>query len=425
MGMTFAANPLTVNIEQVNIHKYSRTMSETSGAEWLTTAEASRRLGIKRETLYAYVSRGIVRSRREVGSRESRFDPAEIRRLAGRGRWDSRVDGLELAVSSGLTLAEPGGHLYYRGLDAARLVLAASFEDVAEFLWTGELGSRASFSVPSAMLAAVRRVHAALGPGVRPIERLRGGLVLAATADPLRFGRAPEAVIATARRILGLEAAAVVPPDDVPPAPPDASLAQRLWAALTGRDGSDAELAALNAALILLADHEMASSTLAARAAASTWADPYLVVMAGLAALGGPLHGCLGDRVTLLLAEALRTGAVPVVAERLRLGESVVGFGHLIYTDRDPRAQALQPMLDAAFPGHPAIEAATEIKALVTGTFPNIDFALGTLVAAAEMVDGAGEVIFSVARSAGLLAHAIEEYGQRRRFGVKATSTGW
>lgn len=399
-------------------------MSETSGAEWLTTAEASRRLGIKRETLYAYVSRGIVRSRRVAGSRESRFDPAEIRRLAGRGRWDSRVDALDLAINSGLTRAEPGGHLYYRGLDAARLATAASFEEVAEFLWTGELGSQASFSVPPELLAAVRRVHAALSAGVRPVERLRGGLVLTATADPLRFGRAPEAVTATARRILGLEVAAVVPADDVPPVPADASLARRLWAALTGREGSDAETAALNAALILLADHEMASSTLAARVAASTWADPYLVVIAGLAALGGPLHGCLGDRVALLLAEALRTGAVPVVAERLRLGEPVVGFGHLIYTDRDPRAEALQPLLDAAFPGHPAIEVAAEIKALVSGTFPNVDFALGTLVAAAGMADGAGEVIFSVARSAGLLAHAIEEYGQRRRFGIKAPFTG-
>jgi citrate synthase len=416
---------LTVNIEEVNIYKYARTMSETSGTEWLTTAEASRRLGIKRETLYAYVSRGILRSRRVAGSRESRFDPAEIRRLAGRGRWGSRVEALELAIDSGLTLAEPAGHLYYRGLDVARLAGAASFEEVAEFLWTGELGSQDSFSVPPELLAAVRRAHTALGPGVRPVERLRGGLVLAATADPLRFGRAPEAVTATARRILGLEVAAVIAQDGASPAPAGASLARRLWTALTGREGSDAEVAVLNAALILLADHEMASSTLAARVAASTWADPYLVVMAGLAALGGPLHGCLADRVTLLLREALRTGAVPVVAERLRLGEPVAGFGHLIYTDRDPRAQALQPMLEAAFGGQPAIEAAAEIRALVTGVFPNMDFALGTLVAAAGMADGSGEVIFSVARSAGLLAHAFEEYGQRRRFGIRAAYTGW
>ncbi len=399
-------------------------MSETRAAGWLTAAEAARRLGIKRETLYAYVSRGIVRSTRVAGSRESRFDPAEIRRLAARGRWGGRVEAFELAINSGLTLAEPGGHLYYRGLDVARLVSAASFEEVAEFLWTGELGSQASFRVPPEMLAAARSAHAALGPGIRLVERLRGGLVLAGMADPLRFGRAPEAVTATARRILGLEMAAITPPDDAPPTPADASLAQRLWTALTRREGNDAELAALNAALILLADHEMASSTLAARVAASTWADPYLVVIAGLAALGGPLHGCLADRVTLLLSEGLRTGAVPVVAERLRLGEPVAGFGHLLYTDRDPRAEVLQPMVEAAFPGHPAIGLAAEIKALVTETFPNMDFVLGTLVAAAGMADGAGEVIFSIARSAGLLAHAIEEYGQRRRYGLRAAYTG-
>jgi citrate synthase len=182
----------------------------------------------------------------------------------------------------------------------------------------------------------------------------------------------------------------------------------------------------LNAALVLLADHEMASSTLAARVAASTWADPYLVVSAGLAALGGPLHGSVGDRVVPMLREAVARGAAEAIAGKLRLGDKVGGFGHLVYTDGDPRANTLWPLLQAAWPADPVIQATGDVIAGVTahGTFPNVDLMLGALVASAGMMEGSAEVIFAVARTAGWLAHAIEEYEHRLRFRLRAAYVG-
>jgi citrate synthase len=413
---------------------------------WLPTAEAARRLGIKRETLYAYVSRGMLTRRRGPGSRESRFDPAEVARLAERTRSGGRAGSLEVVIDSSLTLLDPAGRLWYRGKDAEAACLEMSFEEIAEWLWIGTptadaasrppfatagAASRPVFAAPAPVLAVARRAAAALDPASPLIDRLRVGLAAAATADPLRFDRRPDAVAAAGRRIISVLV------DTLPRQPRStggptvgdekARIADRLWARLCPNPGSLDQIAVLNASLVLLADHEMASSTLAARVAASTWADPYLVVTAGLAILGGPLHGGVGDRIVPMLHDAVERGAAEAIAARWRLGEQVAGFGHLVYTSRDPRAEALWPLLQGAWPDDPVISATGDIVAAVTAhgaTFPNVDLMLAALVASAGMVQGSAEVIFSIARTAGWLAHAIEEYEHRLRFRLRAAYLG-
>jgi citrate synthase len=422
----------------------------TPEEEWLSAEEAARRLGIKRETLYAYVSRGMLSRRRPAGGRESRFDPAEVARLAGRARSGGRSGSLDLVIDSALTLLEPGGRLWFRGWDAEEACTTASFERVAAWLWTGqaEAFDEAPFAAPDAVLAVAQAAAGLLPVGTPPFDRARVAVAAAATADPLRFDRRPDGVAAAGRRIVAL----VV--DSLPPAGRDArggadaeaagagqlgadgesevgagtsSIAQRLWSRLCPEPGSPEQVAVLNAALVLLADHEMASSTLAARVAASTWADPYLVVSAGLAVLGGPLHGSVGDRLVPMLNEAVARGAAEALAGRWRLGEKVGGFGHLVYTKRDPRAAALWPLLQGAWPSSAIVGATAEIiEAVVVhgDTFPNVDLMLATLVGAADMVEGSAEVIFSVARTAGWLAHAIEEYRHHLRFRLRAAYVG-
>src|SRR6202000_467359 len=107
-------------------------------------------------------------------------------------------------------------------------------------------------------------------------------------------------------------------------------------------------VATVNAALILLADHELAASTFAARVAASAWADPYRVVLAGLGPLGGTLHGGAALAVEALLAEVDSPDAAFGVLDRRLSTGGVPGFGHRVYRDRDPRADALLGRLGAA-----------------------------------------------------------------------------
>src|SRR5262249_40105101 len=142
-------------------------------------------------------------------------------------------------------------------------------------------------------------------------------------------------------------------------------------------------LRALSAALVLLADHELAASTLAARAAASVRADPYAVVATGLGAVGGALHGGSSLGAETLLASARGPADVPrVVAELLRRGEKVPGFGHFVYKTGDPRAIALFDLIRRAAPKSAQLAMAKAVIDSVRRKSlpePNIDFALATL----------------------------------------------
>jgi citrate synthase len=180
------------------------------------------------------------------------------------------------------------------------------------------------------------------------------------------------------------------------------------------------QVAALNAALILLADHELAASTFAARVAASAWAGPYRVILAGLGPLGGSLHGGAGLAVEALLDE-IASGADPGAAlDALIAAGPVPGFGHRVYRDRDPRADHLLARLGRD-PATAALLEAAETRSLPA---PNVDFALAALVKAHRLRAGSSATIFTVARIAGMVAHALEEYEHRLRFRPRASYVG-
>jgi citrate synthase len=184
----------------------------------------------------------------------------------------------------------------------------------------------------------------------------------------------------------------------------------------------------LDAALVLLADHELAASTFAVRVAASVGADPYAVVSTGLGALGGPMHGGASLAVERMLAETAEPGqARQVIGDRLRRGERIPGAGHTVYKKGDARGTRLFELIQQAVPGHERLLAAEALLAEMRARklpLPNIDFAVATLCAVAGMVPGAGEVIFAVARAAGWLAHAVEEYERRSPLRPRALYTG-
>ena len=209
-------------------------------------------------------------------------------------------------------------------------------------------------------------------------------------------------------------------------------LAGRLWGKLTSRAAEPELVRALDAALILLADHDLAASTFAARVAASTHAGPYAVVLAGLSAFEGPLHGASAANAYRVVQEAIDSGdAVGVFTERLRVDGRVDGFAEgpgSVYPDGDPRAVTLLSIVDACPVPGKAKEAINDLRRAASyrsTRVPTVEFALAALMHACAMRSDAGEAIFVIARVAGWLAHAIEEYeapGLRYRY--QGTFTG-
>jgi citrate synthase len=421
--------------------------------EFLTAAEAAKRLGVKPATLYAYVSRGLLRRDKAADGRGSVFDPGEVERLARRGRPRRPAGVADITVESAITLLT-ADRLRYRGLDAIRLATSRPFEDVAELLWTGELpGSSpqarpraprpAPWRATPAALAAGRAAQAALPAGTLPLERLQVIVPATAATDPLRLNLDPQAVRAAARSIIagmvdclppagGRVRASPASPIDPPPIdtqPIDPEpIADRLWSRLGDSRPSPALLRALSAALVLLADHELAASTLAVRAAASVRADPYAVVETGMGAVSGALHGGASLGVETMLAAASSPGDVPrVVGELLRRGEQVPGFGHVVYRGADPRGVLLLDLVRRAAPKSRPLAVAEAVLAEVRRKSlpePNIDFAVATLAAAAGLIRGTGEAIFAVARTAGWIAHALEAYAGPGPLRPRAVYTG-
>ena len=208
----------------------------------------------------------------------------------------------------------------------------------------------------------------------------------------------------------------------------DNPIVDRLWSRLCDRRPSPALRRALSAALVLLADHELAASTLAARVAASVRADPYAVVETGMGAMSGALHGGASLGAEMLLAAASGPDDVPrVVGELLRRGEKVPGFGHFIYKADDPRAVLLFDLVRRAAPKSRPLAVAEAVLDEVRRKSlpePNIDLAIATLVRVAGMIRGSGEVIFAVARTAGWIAHALEAYAGPGPLRPRAVYTG-
>ncbi|MEV7426758.1 MULTISPECIES: citrate synthase [unclassified Streptomyces] len=382
----------------------------------LTTRQVAERLGVKPETVYAYVSRGQLASRRDPAGRGSTFDASEVDALVRRnGREPSAGgEGLLQRIRTGITLIDTDRY-YYRGVDATELARRLRYEEIADWLWTGTLRPGIRFTAPAEALAAARQAVAALPPYSGSTDRLRVAAIAAAVADPLRFDLSADAVLATARTLIPTLVDAL--PALGRPRGGDARLAGRLWPRLTEQPAGEAGVRALDMALSLLIDHDLAASTLAVRVAASARAHPYAVVSAGLGALDGPLHGAASGLAHRMLTEVLERGsAAAVVADHLRAGRPVPGLGHRLYPGRDPRAEALFGALSGLPGAGPVLTAAREVEATTARhvkLHANVDLALAVLSVTAGMPAEAGETVFAVARTAGWIAHALEEYGEK------------
>jgi citrate synthase len=376
---------------------------EKTKSPWVEAPEAIELLGVSRATLYAYVSRGRIRSEAMAsGDRRRRYSRDDIERLVARTRERRNPAKVaEQALHWGLPILESAitliadERIFYRGREASELARTASVADVAALLWTGNPDG-------AALLAPARLPSAVRGKRVLPfVPAAQAGLALAAADDALAYDLRPRAVAQTGWRILWLLARSAA-----------GAAAQRETIDATLADAWRVERATdlIRAALIVSADHELNVSTFTARCVASAGSSPYNAVIAGLAALEGTKHGGATARIDATWEALRRTRDLEgALAERLRRGEAIEGFGHPLYQRGDPRATLLLGMLPkgkaATFAGDLAGAAYA-----VLGEAPTIDFALVAVARALGLPTGAALTLFAIGRTIGWIGHAIEQY---------------
>jgi len=368
---------------------------------FLTARQAADRLGVKLDTLYAYVSRGRLGSIMVPGTRERRYRSEDVEALLDtrsgtRPPPNSDPEALMPVIGSSICLIE-NGSFYYRGQDAVRLSEQATLEEIARLLWFDEAGSE----LPDAS-GPPRSAGAAPASGL--IERCQIRLAQLGDEDLSALDLTRARVARTGWRILRELAAGVAPA-----LPSPEPIHRRLAAAWRSR-GAGADL--LRRCLVLIADHELNPSTFVARCVASTGATPYAVVAAALSALSGGRHGGETARAEGLFSELLEgDDPMAVMAGRLARGERLPGFGQPLYPEGDPRAVAILAALEQAAPeAHALAQTTAEIGLRLTGRRPNVDFALAAAAMGLGLPRNAALGLFIIGRTVGWVAHAIEQY---------------
>ena len=408
---------------------------ERQSRDELTAAEAAKYLDVKLATLYAYVSRGLLRSLSHDGAgRARRYLRSDVEGLRARQHGASAARALawgEPVLDSAITAMTARGPAY-RGLIAVDLARrGVSFEAASELLWTGALPRPdASWGAPGD--PPDFRAIARLLP--KDASRTSCAIALVAIAgshDRHRHDKRLEAVLPRARRLARLLACALAlpaEPERAAEAWEESGIARVVLRAAGIRPRARA-IVAVDRWLLLSADHELNPSTFAARVAASTDADLYAAALAGLAAFSGPRHGAVSDRAEALIAEIARPAdAERVLRERLRRGELTPGFGHGFYgAAADPRALVLLEEATALGPRVREVQCVNALIRAMEATQrpkPNVDIGIVALRAALGLPPGAGAGVFAVGRSAGWSAHVLEQYASDQLLRPRARYLG-
>lgn len=374
--------------------------------DWIGIEAALGELSVQKQTLYAYVSRGLLRARAdEDDPRRSLYSAADIRRLKGRRRGARRRS--EVAAGA-IAWGEPvldsaistvrDGQLIIRGRTIEELAVRHTLEDMARLLWGGDASPAGTLSRKAA--------------GATPKARAFAMLSRRAGEDAPSLGRSPAALRTDAWAILFEFADALTGGQG------KGLLHQRLAVAWR-LDAGQAHI--IRRALVLMADHELNPSTFAVRIAASTGAPLAACALAGLSTLAGPLHGEAAVRALSQL-DALTSARDVAVEARAMVarGDHIAGWSHPLYPDGDVRAKDLLAALKPRAPIARALRALEQ----ETGDKPNCDAALAAMTRELGLPDEATFSVFALARMTGWLAHAMEQRETGRIIRPRARYTG-
>ncbi len=391
---------------------------------YLTAQEAAQELGISLDTLYAYVSRGLLRSESSDGQKRSRWYPREdVQRLKTRKEEYRHPDRVAAgAMHAGTPVMESAitmltdERFYYRGYDALDLATTHRVEQVAALIWTGDIAKEYSLpwrTPPERMLARYRRLHSEL-EALTALEAFQVCLPLAALDDLAAYDLRPEAVAQTGTRILQLLAAVAaggaIAPDGI------ALTLQKGWA-----PDDERATALLTAALVLCADQELNVTSFTARCVASAGSTPYAVVSAALSALQGVKHAGQTERIEAFLHATDSPASVRAsMTSLLRRGESMPGFGEVVpgfgpvfYPAGDPRGKLLLELAAQAYPESPEVLLAQRVvdeTCDLLGEHPTIFFGLVVLARTLRLPPSSAITLFALGRTIGWIGHSIEQY---------------
>jgi citrate synthase len=371
---------------------------------YLSAAEAAAFLRVTKPTLYAYVSRGLVRSQPGPDSRARTYNRLDLEQLRERKRIRNKPQ-VEVAAAlqwgaplldSSLTLITNDGP-YYRGISALELALSRSFWEVVCWFWSGDWTLR---FVPAK--SAVRWQK-----GVSdPFHLQQSWLLERSSNDPLGYRLdmpgAGEIGAAIVRQFLAFLTGVADPAIE--------QAASEL--AVCWRNQPDRAERVLNTVLVLTLDHELNVSSFTARVVASAGSNLYEVVNAAMCAFSGSRHGRISVKTEQFI-RALEAGqsARAVIHARLRAGEEIPGFGHPLYPGGDPRARLIMQLLREEFPAEfLKIQKRIADSERVLGKSANLDLALAAVARVLALPVHSAFHLFALGRTVGWIAHAVEQH---------------
>ena len=403
---------------------------------FLTAQEAADELGVKIGTIYAYVSRGLIRSQAsQEGQRHRMYSRDDVTRLLVRRQMRVSLDpqaqdALSWAapvLETGISLIEDG-RLYYCGIPIEEVAVMLRAEELASLVWTEDAtNAHALFDFrrhPSANKYRqklhdlnIDRNHLFSLPSFQII------LPIAMGDDPIAFDLRQDSIALSGARILRLLTSLAA--GDVPEDISLAEMLQRGW-----QPDDERSVRFFDMALIICADHQVKLATFAARVAAALGTTPYSVINTAITALAGPEQGGYTEAVEVFLDEVKTPDqAVEAICSRLRRSESipVPGFNNPLYPEGDPRARLMLDALYAEYPDSPSIVLGRSIQAAVfhlRGEHPKMEFALAIFRRHFELPPSSTLGIFALGRIIGWIGHAIKQYRAKQTIQPRIRYTG-
>jgi len=347
------------------------------------------------------------------------------------------VRGLETVVAADTMLSfvdGVNGKLYYRGYDIDELAGRVCYEEVVYLLWFGDLPDKKQLAKFRGELVSDMRLPTQVvdllrqsPPNANPMVVLRTAVSALGLFDPDGGRNSAGANLRKAKRLQAQVATIVAVMHRIRTGQPVLSadkamtLAENFLYIFTGKPPDKVELEVFDTTMVLHADHGLAASTFAARATVSTLAGMHSALSAAMASLKGPLHGGANRKVMEMLEEIGGTHRVKAyINGMLARGKRIMGFGHRVYKTEDPRSRHLREhsrrLCRRAGCEH-LFEISQEIEKMVTerkGIKPNVDFYSATVQQALGIPKEYFTCIFAAARTAGWIAHIMEQFADNR-----------
>jgi len=347
------------------------------------------------------------------------------------------VRGLEGVIAADTSISYVDGvhgRLFYQGYDIHDIAEAMSFSETVFLLWNGRLPTLAQHQAFRSEVVAEMRLPSQViemlrltPPNSHPMAVLRSAVSMLANFDPDGEDISPEANCRKAKRLLAQVPTIIadlhrirrglplISPD------PDFGLSTNFLYILRGTSPSELERKAIEVLMVLMADHGLNASTFTGRVIASTLADMHSALAGAIGALKGPLHGGANQRVMEMILDIPDVDTVQAyIAGMLENKQRIMGFGHRVYRTQDPRTLHLRrysEMLCESNNQRHLYDIAQRIEHTVMeakGIYPNVDFYSATVQHALGIPPEYFTTVFAAARTAGWIAHIMEQYADNR-----------